>query len=244
MFRIIFVYFLFISTAYAQTYMCKDGGTVVFQDRPCNSVVSKTDGRLCNKSLNHYESLIQSGGATPAEKMCLSEKRKEKEQQEREAEAARIAAEKRAQEELRLAEEKKRKAEEDRIRAERQKAADEERGKAIARELRAKREAAEKRRKQIQAAKDMGMYFVEYRVLGSALNANIHIEALKGQEQHKVRLNWDWWMRVPAGKILYLSAQNDSDYGDVTAEIWVNGIKVKSATSTADYGVATVSGKL
>jgi hypothetical protein len=91
MFRIIFVYFLFISTAYAQTYMCKDGGTVVFQDRPCNSVVSKTDGRLCNKSLNHYESLIQSGGATPAEKMCLSEKRKEKEQQEREA--AQLAAE-------------------------------------------------------------------------------------------------------------------------------------------------------
>ena len=90
MYRVILIFCIVISSTHAQTYMCKDGGTVVFQDRPCSSVVSKTDGRLCNKSLNHYESLIQSGGATSADKMCLSEKRKEREEQEREA--AQLAA--------------------------------------------------------------------------------------------------------------------------------------------------------
>ena len=237
MFRTVFIFFLFSTMAHAQTHMCKNGGTVVFQDRPCNSALSKTDGRLCDRSLEYYEAATQSGRATTADKMCLSEKQKERVEEKRKAEAARLAAEKKAQEELRQ-------AEEIRIRAERLKAAEEARAKAITQELAAKREAAEKRSKQIQAAKYMGMYFVEYRVLGSALNASIHIEALEGQEQHNVRLDWDWWMRVPSGKSLYLSAQNESEYGDVTAEIWVNGVKVKSATSTAGYGIATVSGRL
>lgn len=91
MFRIIFISFLFITTAHAQTYMCKDGGSVVFQDRPCNGSVSKTDGDLCTASLSHYESLIATGNAKPSDKMCLSQKRKEREEQEREA--AQLAAE-------------------------------------------------------------------------------------------------------------------------------------------------------
>ena len=91
MFRTVFIFFLFSTMAHAQTHMCKNGGTVVFQDRPCNSALSKTDGRLCDRSLEYYEAATQSGRATTADKMCFSEKQKERREEKRKA--AQIAAE-------------------------------------------------------------------------------------------------------------------------------------------------------
>lgn len=222
---------------YAQTYMCKRDGQVVFQDKPCNSSLDKTDGELCSEPLAVYQLIVKSGQASSTEKMCYSKKVTEL---EKARELERLEAERQKQ----LKAEQEERAKQAKIRAERLAKAEEARGKRIAAELKAKREAESKKKKLIQETKDKGLFFVEYRVRGSASKADINIRGVDGSEQHKVRTGWSWWMQAPRGKFLYLSAQNDSGYGDVTAEIWVNGIKVKTATSTREYGIAKVSGRL
>lgn len=231
MIKVILV-FLFIAPylSYAQTYMCKLNGQVVFQDKPCTGVLNKTDGELCSESLSTYRLTVESGQASPTEKMCYSKKVAELEK-----------AQKMKQKILAEKEEKEKR---EKIRAERIAKAEEAREKRIAAELKASREAADKRKKLLKETKAKGLFFVEYRVTGSAPRANITMQGLDGTEQHEVYTDWDWWMQASSGKYLYIAAQNDGRFGDVTTEIWVNGIKVKTATSTQEYGIATVSGRL
>ena len=44
------------------------------------------------------------------------------------------------------------------------------------------------------------------------------------------------------GDFVYLSAQNNGDYGYITVEIYVNGMLFKSSSSTGGYVIATASG--
>jgi hypothetical protein len=49
-------------------------------------------------------------------------------------------------------------------------------------------------------------------------------------------------MAVERGAFLYLSAQNQNDYGAVTCEIWVDGIKWRESTSSGAYKIVSCSG--
>jgi len=61
-----------------------------------------------------------------------------------------------------------------------------------------------------------------------------------GMEQADVNLPFQYDMTVGAGAMLSLVATINGS-GSVTCEIWVNGERVKEATSTADYGTVTCS---
>ncbi len=84
---------------------------------------------------------------------------------------------------------------------------------------------------------------VTYRVTGSTSSASLTYQnAQGGSEQHDVTLPWSTSLSVDRGDFLYLSAQNESSFGDVTCEILINNVPFKASSSTADYGIATCSG--
>ncbi|GEM_PF-2765011 len=227
MYRAILIFFIVISSTHAQTHMCKRDGQVVFQDTPCDSSLTKTDGALCTGTIGGYQSLIDSGKATIAEKMCYSKLMEDKKQAEKEART-------KAENEHKMAERK--------IKEEQREKAREE---YLTNQLREKREAEERRNRTIQQAKADGRYYVEYAITGETYAVNITMRNANGDlEQHKVMTGWRYGFDGRRGQILYLSGQNQRDFGDVGVQIFVNGELVKSASSTADYGVATVSGKL
>ncbi len=87
---------------------------------------------------------------------------------------------------------------------------------------------------------------VEYRVGGSARGAGITMQTAPGtQEQNEVGVPWSHTLTgARSGQFVYVAAQNQSDVGDVTCEIVVNGAVWKEARSGADYGIATCSGAL
>jgi hypothetical protein len=82
-------------------------------------------------------------------------------------------------------------------------------------------------------------YFVE----GSARSASLtYSNEQGGTEQDKVMLPWQKTMSVKEGRFLYLSAQNQDQYGDITVRITVNGREVKRSTATGAYSIASASG--
>lgn len=82
---------------------------------------------------------------------------------------------------------------------------------------------------------------VKYVVTGSAQTAFItYFNAQGGTEQVDVNLPFTKEIRVTTGAALSLVAQNGGS-GSLTCEIWVDGIKKKTSTSTAQYGVVTCS---
>ena len=87
-------------------------------------------------------------------------------------------------------------------------------------------------------------YRVIYRVGGFASKASLTYETASGTEQRTVTLPWETAFDVKRGQFVYLSAQNETDRGSVTAEIIVDGASWKKATSTSEYGIANVSGSV
>jgi len=84
-------------------------------------------------------------------------------------------------------------------------------------------------------------YQVKYVVSGSARSAFVtYFNETGGTEQINANLPWSKEMNVELGAPLSLVAQSDG-VGSITCEIWVNGEKKKSSTSTAEYGVVTCS---
>jgi hypothetical protein len=47
---------------------------------------------------------------------------------------------------------------------------------------------------------------------------------------------------VPAGRFLYIAAQNNNDSGTITATIMVDGAPFRSETSTGEFVIATATG--
>lgn len=82
---------------------------------------------------------------------------------------------------------------------------------------------------------------ITYRVYGSATEANITVETPDGTEQHTVSLPWSRTYHFADGDFVYLGASNQAATGTVSASIALNGNPVKTATSTAAYGGASVS---
>ena len=88
-------------------------------------------------------------------------------------------------------------------------------------------------------------YSVVYSVGGTASSASLTYQNKSGgTDQKKVSLPWTYSFNGKPGDFLYLSAQNEKEYGTVTAEIKLNGTTVQSAESNDGYGIASVSGSI
>ena len=87
-------------------------------------------------------------------------------------------------------------------------------------------------------------YAVIYRVNGFASKASLTYETADGTEQRTVNIPWEMKFTAKRGQFVYLSAQNETDRGSVTAEIIIDGSSWKTATSTSEYGIANVSGSV
>ena len=84
-------------------------------------------------------------------------------------------------------------------------------------------------------------YQVKYVLSGTARSAFVtYTNETGGTEQINTNLPWAKEMKLEAGAPLSIVAQNDGA-GSITCEIWVNGEKKKTSTSTAQYGVVTCS---
>jgi hypothetical protein len=92
-------------------------------------------------------------------------------------------------------------------------------------------------------------YQIKYSVTGSASHASLTYEnATGGTEQiDGARVPWQLEFTIPRGQrsFLYISAQNQDNSGSsIVCEIWVDGVPVKSATSSGAYVIATCSGSI
>ena len=62
-----------------------------------------------------------------------------------------------------------------------------------------------------------------------------------GTEQHKVELPWELPLAVEPGQFVYLSAQNQEEYGGVVVEILIEGKPWKKSESEGAHTIATAS---
>ena len=85
-------------------------------------------------------------------------------------------------------------------------------------------------------------YKVRYEVTGTIRQVSLTISnADGGTEQIDRSLPWKLEFTGKPGLFLYLAAQKSTKGGTITSAIYVNGVQQKSATSDADYGIASVS---
>jgi hypothetical protein len=86
---------------------------------------------------------------------------------------------------------------------------------------------------------------IKYVIVGSASSGSItYTNAQGGTEQMDVQLPFSKTFEMQPGSFVYISVQNQSDSGNVICAIDVDGIEVRTSTSTAAYGIATCSGRL
>lgn len=85
---------------------------------------------------------------------------------------------------------------------------------------------------------------VIYKIDGSTNSASITYENETGDtEQRDIRVPNEIKMgMITSGTFVYISAQNNEDIGSVSCEIWIDGVKYKSANSSGAYVIATCSG--
>jgi len=86
---------------------------------------------------------------------------------------------------------------------------------------------------------------VEYRVTGSTRGVNItYANAYEGTSQvEDCGIPWSYsWTGGRSGQFLYVSAQNEYDFGSVTVSIYVNDDLWKTSTSSGAYVIATAYG--
>ena len=86
-------------------------------------------------------------------------------------------------------------------------------------------------------------YTVKYEISGSADEVSITMENETGNtEQFNTDLPFSKSFKVERGDFLYISAQNQGEYGTVTCTISVNGTVLETATSSGAYKIASCSG--
>jgi len=82
---------------------------------------------------------------------------------------------------------------------------------------------------------------IKYVISGSAQSAMItYYNETGGMEQVTQGLPFVKEFSVGSGAMLSLVAQNQGA-GTITCEIWINGKKIKTSTTTTEYGIATCS---
>ena len=88
-------------------------------------------------------------------------------------------------------------------------------------------------------------YKVTYRVSGSTSSASLTYQnATGGTDQKDVSVPWEESFSAAPGTFLYLSAQNQSEYGALKAEILLDGVAVQSGEADTAYGIASASGRI
>jgi hypothetical protein len=94
-----------------------------------------------------------------------------------------------------------------------------------------------------QALLPEGSYYVTYAVSGTTKSAGLtYANSQGGTVQEIVSVPWSKQYILKTNDFMYISAQNQQDSGSVITEIRVNGIAVKTTTSTGKYVIATSSG--
>jgi hypothetical protein len=90
-----------------------------------------------------------------------------------------------------------------------------------------------------------GAHLVEYFITGSAAAVGLTYQnASGGTEQNVVGLPSSMSFYSRPGRVVYLSAQNKTNSGDVHVSITVDGRLLQQATSSSAYGIATASGSV
>jgi hypothetical protein len=77
---------------------------------------------------------------------------------------------------------------------------------------------------------------------GVPMAALTYTNATGGTEQHDEILPIEVNLGdLPRGAFLYISAQKQNNYSRIVVSIYVNGVEVRTATSSGNYGIASVS---
>lgn len=88
-------------------------------------------------------------------------------------------------------------------------------------------------------------YKVKYEIPGTATSVSITLQnAQGGTEQGDYKVPFSQIFTFQSGEYVYISAQNNDDHGTVTCKIYVDGVEVKSSTSTGAFVIATCRGSL
>jgi hypothetical protein len=88
-------------------------------------------------------------------------------------------------------------------------------------------------------------YLIEYEVTGSAQSASLTYQNRDGgTSQEDVSIPWTYSFTARSGDFVYISAQNEGEYGTVTVNIYLDGVQVKTSTSSGAYVIATASGSV
>ncbi len=90
------------------------------------------------------------------------------------------------------------------------------------------------------------IYSVKYEATGTTASVNITIENEQGGTSQYADINptWDYSFTRSAGEFVYISAQNQTEYGSVTVTIYVDGDVWKTSSSNGAYVIASASGIL
>lgn len=95
------------------------------------------------------------------------------------------------------------------------------------------------------------MHTVTYLVDGTAESVDLTMQLNGGTSQQEASLplknksGTDGIIQqLPVGSFIYVSAQNQDDYGTVTCHLVVDGVEIQAVTSTSDYGIATCKGRV
>ena len=94
---------------------------------------------------------------------------------------------------------------------------------------------------------DIKFYEVVYNVTGTAESVSVTFENYGGgtSQWDTAYLPWDYPIYgMQNGDFVYISAQNNGEYGSVTSRIYVDGELFKTTTSYGAYVIATASGRL
>ncbi len=87
-------------------------------------------------------------------------------------------------------------------------------------------------------------YLVKYEVTGSADSVSLTYQNDSGgtSQTSNSYLPWTYTFLAQKGDFVYISAQNNGEYGSVTVRIYLDSTQVKTSTSSGAYVIATASG--
>lgn len=120
-------------------------------------------------------------------------------------------------------------------------AAQRERAEQARREQEAARKAEEERRQ-----REIDALYLYYRIdTNCRYGADLTYSNANGDTTQQGNRGSGWWYRfVPrSGQFLYLSAQNQCDYGYITVKFVKDGVTVRENTSSGAYVIAQISGR-
>jgi hypothetical protein len=84
---------------------------------------------------------------------------------------------------------------------------------------------------------------VTYYVEGSTSSASLtYNNEQGGTQQEKVSVPWQKTFSMRGGNFIYISAQNQESYGDITVRIVVDGKEFKRSNASGGYTIASASG--